>query len=171
MTSRAQPWKTRQQIPDAQIKDAADQYETGRKILAAQAPGGGVLLPLMNAAAVAIELYLKCLSAELKFTSIDDDVGGYLVTATPKHGHTLVTLLDHAPDDIRADVESEFRDRSSDLELRDALSRCDGAFAASRYPFEHGTDLTKYPFDLLMRCSEFLAEFVAKLEPHDRIMS
>jgi hypothetical protein len=31
-------------------------------------PGRGVLLPLMNVAAMAVELYLKCLSAELEFT-------------------------------------------------------------------------------------------------------
>ena len=59
------PWSKRQDIPDPQILDAADQYEAARKLLAEQLPGSGVLLPLMNTATVAVELYLKCLSAEL----------------------------------------------------------------------------------------------------------
>lgn len=73
------------------------------------------------------------------------------------------------PSDIRADLERAFIIRSGRLELTDALRQCDGAFAASRYPFEHGADLTSYPLDLLMQCSTFLAGFVSTLEPHDRI--
>jgi hypothetical protein len=47
-----------------QIRDAADQFETARQLLDAQPPFAGLLCPLMNTAAVAIELYLKCLLAE-----------------------------------------------------------------------------------------------------------
>jgi hypothetical protein len=36
-------------------------------LLWAQPPGSGLLYPLMNAATVAVELYLKCLSAEKGF--------------------------------------------------------------------------------------------------------
>ncbi len=39
------PWSKRQEIPDAQVLDAADQYEEARKLLAKQPPGSGVLLP------------------------------------------------------------------------------------------------------------------------------
>lgn len=168
MTSTA-PWKSRQEIPDASIKDAADQYESARRILLAGAPNRGVLLPLMNVDAMAVELYLKCLSAEVEFTAIEDDIGGHLVTSAPKRGHVLVPLFDQIPGDLRAALEREFRTRLEGLELRDALRRCDGVLAASRYPFERDADLTKYPFDLLMRCSEFFADFVATLQPHDRI--
>ena len=45
----------RQEIPNPQILDAADQYEEARKLLAEQPPGSGVLLPLMiftNTAAI-----------------------------------------------------------------------------------------------------------------------
>lgn len=170
MTATAQPWKTRQEIPDAQIRDAADQYEKARRRLAETGPGGGVLLPLMNVTAVALELYLKCLSAELEFTAIDDPVGGYVVTTTPKWGHRLVELFEHIPDDIRTDLEVAFRAQSGGLELKASLSRCDGAFEASRYPFERDADPTSYPLFLLIQCSEFLAAFVSTLEPHDRIL-
>src|SRR5258708_4302352 len=39
-------WKERQEIPDPQVKDAADRYEDSRRILEAQGPGSGVRLPL-----------------------------------------------------------------------------------------------------------------------------
>jgi len=46
-----QLWRKRQEIPDAQVRDAADQFEAARKVLDAQPPGSGILLPLMNTAA------------------------------------------------------------------------------------------------------------------------
>jgi hypothetical protein len=64
MSSSAQPWTKRQEIPDPQVRDAADQFEPARELLWAQGPGSGLLCPLMNNASIAIELYLKCLSAE-----------------------------------------------------------------------------------------------------------
>jgi hypothetical protein len=59
------PWSKRQEIPAPQVLDAADQYEKACKLLVEQPPGSGVLLPLTNTAAMAVELYLKCLFAEL----------------------------------------------------------------------------------------------------------
>ena len=52
--NRAQEWETRREIPDPQVRDAADQYEAARELLSAQPPGSGVLLPLMNTAAVEV---------------------------------------------------------------------------------------------------------------------
>jgi len=125
---------------------------------------------MMNAAAVAIELYLKCLSAELVFTTIDDEIGGYHVTAASTlKGLCPPAHLAREPDVFRGDLDRTFPARSQGLALRGALQRCDGAFAASRYPFERGAGLTKYPLSLLMTCSRFFGEYVAKLEPTDRI--
>ena len=45
--------------PDSQIRAAADQYEAARQRLDMAPPGAGVVLPLINTAAVAVELYLK----------------------------------------------------------------------------------------------------------------
>lgn len=50
------PWTKRQEIPDPQVLDAADQYEEACRILAGQA--SGILFPLMNVASMAVELYL-----------------------------------------------------------------------------------------------------------------
>jgi len=45
----------------------------------------------------------------------------------------------------------------------------EGAFEASRYPFEPDSDLSKYPPDLLMGCSHFLQQFVATLQTRETI--
>src|SRR5690349_8739778 len=91
------PWSKRQEIPDPQVLDAADQYEEARKLLAKQPPGSGLLLPLMNTAAVAVELYLKCLSAELIYIEDEHMPEVSRVYAAPTiasgHGHGLMALL------------------------------------------------------------------------------
>ena len=76
MTKRPQsradaPWIKRQEIPDSQILDVADQYAQAFKLLAEQPLGSGIALPMMNSAAMAVELYLKSLSAELIY--VEDD--------------------------------------------------------------------------------------------------
>jgi hypothetical protein len=164
-----QPWRRRQEIPDAQVRDAADQFEAARKVLDAQPTGSGILLPLMNTATMAIELYLKSLSAELVFTPIDDAIGGNRVTVAPAFGHRLTALLEKVPADVRGGLEHAFTNRSGGLTLHAAFERCEGAFAASRYPFELGAHLSKYPLDLLMNCSAFLCDYIGALEPVDRI--
>ena len=82
----------RQEIPDPQILDAANQYESARRLLSAQPPGSGLVWPLLNTASVAIELYLKCLSAEKVYT--DAGEGWSKVSAKPEYGHVLTRLLD-----------------------------------------------------------------------------
>ena len=92
---RQQEWKSRKEIPNPQIKDVADQYDAARRILLNQLPDSGVLSPLLNVSAVAIELYLKCLSAEVKHTPLDDDLETYIVSAQPiSKSHALVCLFD-----------------------------------------------------------------------------
>ena len=134
--SEQPPCKKRQEIPDLQVRDTADQYEAARKLLGAQPPGSGLLLPLMNAAAVAIELYLKCLSAELVRTPVGD--ASFVVSVTlAQKGHVLTELLDKVAGDLRQDIERAFQTECPDcggLSFRDALEQCEGAFTASRYP-------------------------------------
>jgi hypothetical protein len=108
------PWSKRQEIPDPQVLDAADQYEDARKLLAKQR---GVLLPLMNTAAMAVELYLKCLSAELIYIEDEYMPDVSRVYAAPTiakgQGHGLVVLLNAMPKDIRGSLieafDAEFR--------------------------------------------------------------
>ena len=43
---RNMPWRRRQEIPDAQVLDAADQYEAASRVLWAQLSEGGILTPI-----------------------------------------------------------------------------------------------------------------------------
>lgn len=170
--NREQEWKSRREIPDPQVRDAADQYEAAHELLSAQPPGSGVLLPSMNTAAVAIELYLKCLSAETLHVPTGDDSGCVTVHAAPvlsgKKGHELTALFDKIPDDVRSELERAFQSATGDG-CRDMLARCEGVFSASRYPFEAGMDLSSFHLPTLMRLSRFLRKFVAGLEPRETI--
>jgi hypothetical protein len=126
----------RQEIPDPQVRDAADQFETARQLLDAQPPGSGMLCPLMNTAAVAIELCLKCLSAEKEYT--DAGRGWSMVSATPHFGHGLTALLDKIEGDLRDELDRAFLAEfpASWGSFRAALEQCEGTFEASRYQFE-----------------------------------
>ncbi len=173
MSSSKQPWKKRRAIPDPQVQDAAEQYDDARQLLQQQPPGSGVLLPLLNAAAVAVELFLKSLSSELIHVQVKDFDGLSTVHAEPelKH-HRLVILFDNISDNVRLQLESDFATSAlgqGGTSLRDLLVMYEGLFATSRYPFESKADIRKYPLMPLMDLSAFLRRFVASMEPIDQI--
>jgi hypothetical protein len=173
MSASNQPWKKRRQIPDLQVLDAAEQYDDARQLLHKQPPGSGVLLPLLNNAAVAVELFLKSLSSELIYIPVSGFEGLSKVRAEPelKH-HKLVELFDGISGDIRSQLESHFATLTSiqtRSTLRDVLRIYEGLFAASRYPFEARGDLRQYPLMPLMDLSAFLRTFVASMKPVEQI--
>ena len=168
------PWTKRQEIPDPQILDAADQYEQACRILAGHA--SGVLLPLMNVASMAVELYLKALSSEL--IHVKDDLMPemsrvYVASAiTSSQGHGLVGLLNAMPDDIRTALLAAFDAELKPtwrIDLQSVLQGLEGVLMSSRYPFEHGIDITKYNLEHLVGLAGFLARFVKTLPATDRI--
>lgn len=166
MNRSVKPRLRRQEIPNPQIRDAADQFESARRLLFAQPPGSGLLLPLMNASAIAIELYLKCLSAEKVYT--DTGVDWFDVSAKHAvHNHNLTTLLDTAADDVKHELDRAFRANPvfafRNLSLRDTLHQIEAVFEKSRYPFEQDNDLSEYSVDVVMACSHFLQQFVTRL--------
>ena len=170
-----QPWHRRQEIPDPQIRDAANQFESARQLLwclAQWRPGSGLLYPLMNTASVAIELYLKCLSAEKVYTEAE---GGWSkVSAKPQRGHGLTMLLDEVEGGLGTELDRAFLGDHSAfgcLSFRTALEQCEGTFERSRYPFETAGrhNLSQCPLDLLMACSHFLQQFVARLDTTETI--
>ena len=134
-------------------------------------PFSGVLLPLINVAAVAIELYLKCLSAELVHTPDEDFPGCFIVSAAPtRWGHKLAPLFAEISADLKQDLENAFQADRPDVAgqtFLETLKRCEGAFAESRYPFEPDKDISRYPLNDLMFISEFLSGFVSELPPKD----
>jgi len=168
----ARPWYRRRKIPDPQVRDAADQFESARQLLWAQPPGSGLLYPLVNTATMAIELYFKCLSVEKVYSGAGE--AWATISAKPSmYTHVLTTLLDNLDGHLRQELERTFLGKHSafgGLSFRDALSQCEAAFQGSRYPFEPGSDASKFPLGLLMACSHFLQQFVASVRTKDRIL-
>jgi len=81
------------EIPNSQIKDAADQFADGAKLLHGLPPFSGVLLPTVNAAIIACELYLKSLNAKTAYSE-PNSLGVRQVFAVPaKKGHPLAPLF------------------------------------------------------------------------------
>jgi hypothetical protein len=126
-----------------------------------------VLYP--NTAAVAIKLYLKCLSAEKVYA----DGGGCWrrVSAKPERGHGLTTLLGEVEGDLRDELDRAFQIELAfvGLSFRSALEQCEGAFETSRYSFEQGHDPSKIPSTLLMNVSRFLQQFLSKSRRRETI--
>ncbi len=154
------------EIPDAQVKDAADQFEEARKLLKKQQPGTGILLPEINCAAMAIELYLKSLAAERVYTGADQD-GISKITAKPLlHGHKLVNLFKKIDVDIRNKIEKLFRERNHKIEISflKKLKECEGVLEASRYPFDKNVrKISEVNNNVLHGCSELLSFYVNSL--------
>ena len=164
-----QEWRTRREIPNPQIKDSADQYEQARQILAEQPPGAGVLLPLVNNAAMAIELYLKCLAGEAIHVPESDEPQSCVVYAQANTGgHQFTTILCTIDEDIRRQMESIYV-KATHRQLKHDLSTSESALVVSRYPYEPDMDISRVSLQTLMSIAEFLQSFVASLEPRETI--
>ena len=164
------PWKKRREIPDPKVRDAADQFDNARLLLAVQSPGSGLLLPLLNNAIIAIELYLKSLGSIVVCTPNPGFPECSIVTAEAEvKGHGLIDILESIPDDIRQALEQEYAAKHTGRMLRDDLNQYEGLFITSRYAFEKGKSLDKYPLPTLMDLCSFLRDFVSKMKPFDRI--
>ena len=174
-----QEWESRREVPNPSVKDAADQYEQARLILSRNPPGTGVVLPTMNAAAMAIELYLKCLSAEVIHVPEEepiktgipniDEVKSYRVCAQAKAGHhDFKRILCGIEDDIQRHLEDSYK-AETNRKLQDDLSLICDALTKSRYPYEPCQDPPDGDFQALMFLSPFLRSFVNNLEPRETI--
>ena len=164
-----QDWRSRREIPNPQIRDAADQYEQARLILSRQPPGTGVILPRINAAAMAIELYLKCLAGEVVHVPEGDDLQSTVVHAQASTGgHKFTRIFCEIEEDVRCQMESTYV-KNTNGELRHDLDTIEDAFVVSRYPYEPDMDLSRISLQTLASIAEFLQNFVASLEPRETI--
>ncbi len=71
------PWTKRQQIPNLQVKESADAFEAGSRVLYKNMmrPNGETMLPFLNNAIMRVELYLKSLSSSVYMpTAWDPDL-------------------------------------------------------------------------------------------------
>lgn len=173
--NKKQEWNIRREIPDMQIRDAADQYETARQLLAAQPPGLGILLPLMNVSVMAIELYLKCLSAKKVYIPITHDLETHSINRVYSEpivgGHVLTNIFSGIPDDIRDELARTY-ERTMTMPsgtFCTTLAQFENALMTTRYPYEEKAELSNIDLNGLMSLSSFLKEFVASLEPRETI--
>jgi hypothetical protein len=167
------PWTKRQEIPNWQIVNAADQFQDACLLLANQPPRSGVLLPQINTAAISIELYLKSLSAERIYTPVADMPEMSVVSSSPaRPGHSLREQFGVISKEIRdkliAAYNAKLRPKLKD-ELETALEKIEGAFLVSRYSFEPGMDVSKYSLRHLMGLAKFLREFVKSIPPRETV--
>jgi hypothetical protein len=132
-----------------------------------QPPGSGVLLPLVNTAAISIELYLKSLSAERIYTADTDMPEISTVSAyAERTGHCLKTLFDAISEDIRIELTTAFDDElrpELNQDFVTALEKIEGALVVSRYPFEPTAAIADYSADHLAGIAKFLRSFVKSL--------
>jgi hypothetical protein len=161
------PWVRRQEIPGQQIINAADQFLVASELLSREPLGSGVLLPIINTAAVSIELYLKGLGAERIYIEDAEMPEMSSVSARAQIiDHALTKLFAAIPDEVRAQMvvayDAQLRLKSED-DFETTLGKIKGAFAASRYPFEPGVDITKYSSTQLVDVAKFLRAFVKSM--------
>lgn len=144
------------------IKSIADEFKSACMLVNNQ--GGNIVSPLINLAAVAIELYLKALSSDEVL--IPDSSGVKRIStvyAKPKkagnNGHGLVERLKILPAKVQTQLISsyltEFR---KDFET--VLLTFEGAFQASRYSYEVDMDISKINIDDIVNMVDFLSRFV-----------
>ena len=164
------PWRRRQEIPDAQVLDAADQYEAASRVLWAQLSEGGILLPFLNVSVMAVELYLKSLSSQRVFVPQED--GWSIVYAKPdEFKHPPSKLLEAIPEDVRARMETEFLKRPDreGVTFRDRCSAYDKLLRSSRYPFDRKLNLNGIRLAQLRDLVAFLKEFVSSYPTEEQI--
>ncbi len=103
MATRSEP---RQEIPNSHIHNSADSFKIAWDLLEKQPPGYGFVLPEINVGAIAIELYLKSLSAEIVYTPVTTLEDGWnIVTArSQKSVHTLTELFDSIDPNIQSKI-------------------------------------------------------------------
>jgi len=162
----------RQQFPNLQILDAATQYKSAWDILKNQLPGSGVVFPLVNVGAVGVELYLKCMIAEVVYTPDPWDAELSLVMAKPQIiGHNLGKIFENLSSKVRRKINQNFKIEypASHSSFREFLRKVEGAFVRSRYPFDSAKGISMYRLQEIEIVLEFLQNFVSNLEVEEWI--
>ena len=170
MRTEEPPWDERREIPDLQVRDAADQFDNARQLLQRQPPGSGVLLPYLNCGAIALELYMKSLGALSIHTPVHDSLDSAKITAkAPARAHSLLQLLEEIPDDFRIKLEDSYSTANPSQNLRVDLETLRGLFSASRYAYEKDKSIDQYPLELLNGLCSFLRIYIGGLKSVTRI--
>jgi hypothetical protein len=167
---KSMPWKRRQEIPNASVLDAAVQFHEGCLVLWEKLQAdGGVLLPFLNTASMAIELYLKTLTTDSKWVPQPDGVSS--IYADPTRGHEPTKLLKIIPPDVRAKLDVAFAawQGSNGQTIEQRCAVYDTLFMTSRYVFEESRKLGGFTLEPLLAFIDFLKTFVESLPAEERL--
>ena len=141
------------EIPNPQVRDAAIQFDDAFVVLLKHPPSIGILGAL-HCACIAMELYLKSVSAvEIEVPDSAFPGGSYIYAKAAAPSHVLTDLLKGTPADFQAEAQ---RLCQADIRLgaypsfADALAATEGLFFGSRYPFEPHSDISQVPTHVLM---------------------
>lgn len=125
-----------------------------------------MLLPALHCASIALELYLKSLSAH----EIEEPAalagGAYIYAKSPSKSHKLEDLFDQAPADIQQLIDNSAmaRDRLRHFgSTRKALESHNTMFMASRYSFEPSSALEGIVIEALDELLQVLDDVIRPL--------
>jgi hypothetical protein len=155
------------EIPNSQVLDAADQFHDGYTLMMAAGAAGGVLLPALHCASIAMELYLKALSA--REIEVPFELGGaYIYAKAPAKSHKLEDLYNEAPADFRSAIDAEI---AKHIRLSKysggsaALAAHNAMFMSSRYPFEPQSKLDGIEMNALNELLGSLRKAIRSIPP------
>lgn len=152
-------------IPDMLIVSVADRYLHAASVLRSNAAAKTLALPIINAAIIAVELYLKSLNATTVYSKIGDPDGfRQLHSKAMSRDHHLSGQYEDLGFDVRSKLEDSWRTADEfALEtrtLRLLLKEFDGVFQKTRYPFEENNGVDGVNIGRLVALGGFLKEFI-----------
>jgi hypothetical protein len=157
------------EIPNPQVLDAARQFRDGFRLMIQQPPFSGVLLPALQCASIALELYLKSLSAHE--VEVPDAISGSVSTIHARasaKSHKLEDLFGQVSPDTQQFIEeafSRFPRLTRSSSVGKVLEAHNEMFMASRYPFEPGSELSNVEIETLDELLQ-LFDHVTRKVPH-----
>ncbi len=169
----------KQCIPDPQVKDVADQFCEAAELLWAQPPGSGVVVPAIINSVLAIELYLKSLTAYSVIKNLKDcgdGVSGGIVTVerqkSGKTGHELTDLFDATEDWVKNEFETKYH--ASDIyktnrNFRTCLSVYDSVFVRVRYMYEDSSCFENLSIGELRELTKLIRSIVESLPRKEKV--
>lgn len=150
------------EVPNPQLFEAAKQFHQGFWVLIRQGSDTGALLPALQCAAVALELYLKCLSAsEAPILRI------HVEGESHSHAHSLEVLFELIPPDARHLLDKAVQLAPRLKAFPDALAalRAHSAMLSDlRHPFEQGTSFNQVEIGVLSELLVAVRSAVALVE-------
>lgn len=155
-------WK--REIPNPQVFEAARDFHTGYLRLIAEP--SGTILSALHCAAIALELYLKSLTArevEIPGSYVPEVVTVYAESA---QSHDLKHLFEQAPADFRDAIERKtatFPRLAKFPSFSHALGAHAHVFLASRYPYEPSSDISGLTIEVITALLSALREGIQSL--------